>query len=73
MNTTAAFSDKVEQEIGKFRLRMSSVSGNQQDDGVFNDFTSSRRSFSSRSTREIPSSHSARSLDSKKKYSLIKQ
>ncbi len=50
MNTTAAFSDKVEQEIGKFRLRMS-VSGNQQDDCVFNDFTSSRRSFSSRSTR----------------------
>ncbi len=47
MNTTAAFSDKVEQEIDKFRLRMSSVSGNQQDDAVFNDFTSSRRSFSS--------------------------
>lgn len=30
MNTTAAFSDKVEQEIGKFKLRMSNASGNDE-------------------------------------------
>jgi hypothetical protein len=29
MNTTAAFSDKVEHDIDKFKLRMSAVSGHE--------------------------------------------
>ena len=70
MNTTAAFSDKVQHEIGKFKLRMSYASGN--DEFYLNESRTSR-SFSSQSDRITPGLLSARSLGkteqmNKKKY-----
>lgn len=60
MNTTAAFSDKVEQQIGKFKLRMSNAGRN--DETYLNESCRTSRSFSSQSERFVPGSQSARSL-----------
>lgn len=70
MNTTAAFSDKVEHEIGKFKLRMSHATGNEE---FYLNESRTLRSFSSQSDRFTPGLQSARSLGktqqmNKKKY-----
>lgn len=46
MNTTAALSDKVEQDIDKFKLRMSNLSGS--DDLILEE---SRKSFGTWTSR----------------------
>lgn len=60
MNTTAAFSDKVEQEIGKFKIRMSNACG--IDESYLNESSRTSRSVSSQGDRFISGIQSARSL-----------